>query len=134
MQIGSRGLQMTTSLNALVANEHVADLQRAGLAVRNDANYSASPKPVALRLADDHDAATLHELAELDEQPGLTGDALLALIDGEAVAAMSLEDGRVVSNPFVATSDAVALLKLRSRHLGGRGSRRERPRWRPRFA
>jgi hypothetical protein len=128
---------MTTSLNALVATEHSADLLRAAKYQprgRVGSAAAARPEPVALRLAGADDAAMLHLLAELDEDSELTGDTLLALIDGEAVAAMSLEDGRVVSNPFVATSDAVSLLKIRARHLGGQAPRRQRLRWRPRFA
>jgi hypothetical protein len=126
---------MTTNLNALVAGEHVADLRREAMEYRAVKSETARiPKAVALRQARPDDARALRILAELDEEPELTGDALLALIDGEAVAAMSLEDGHVVANPFVATSDAVSLLKLRAGHLLGRRVRQPRRRWRPRFA
>ena len=78
----------------------------------------------------------VRRLAALDDAPVLEGQSLLALIDGEAVAALSLEDGRVVSNPFVRTEDAVALLNLRAEHLKGVSRRRRwwRPALRPRFA
>jgi hypothetical protein len=126
---------MTTNLNALVAREHVADLRHGAMQSRFPKSESRRrPKAVALRQARADDARALRALAELDEERELTGDALLALIDGEAVAAMSLEDGQVIANPFVATSDAVALLKLRARHLVGRHVRQPRRRWRPRFA
>jgi hypothetical protein len=88
-----------------------------------------------LRAANPGDAVALCELAELDEAPQLDGEVLLATVEGEAIAAMSLRDGRVVSNPFVATTDAVALLRLRARHLSRRAKPRRR--WmplRPRFA
>jgi hypothetical protein len=130
--------QMTTSLNALVANEHAAELRRAAASRR--AKRSAKPgsdttsKAVVLRLAESDDAFALHMLAELDEEPAFNGEALLALVDGEAIAAISLEDGRVVSNPFVATSNAVALLKLHAREMFGAKPRRAQRRWRPRFA
>jgi hypothetical protein len=94
----------------------------------------SDPKVVALRQAQADDARALKMLAELDEEPELSGVTLLALIDGDAVAAMSLEDGRVVSNPFVATKEAVSLLKLRARDLVGPRARQPRRRWRPRFA
>src|SRR5207248_8986053 len=103
------------SLNALVAAEHAADLRRAAKhygAGKSEA--ASSSNVVALRTAEADDARVLKMLAELDEERELSGDALLALIDGDVVAAMSLDDGRVVSNPFVATSDAVSLLKLRA--------------------
>jgi hypothetical protein len=86
---------------------------------------------VALRPATAEDAPSLRILTELDEEPELAGEVLLATVDGEAVAAMSLRDGRIAANPFVATADAVALLRLRARHLAGRRPRR---RLRPRFA
>jgi hypothetical protein len=126
---------MTTSLNALIAREHVADMLRAA-----DRYRSVKPEPaidskvVALRRAQAKDARALKILAELDEEPELCGETLLALIDGDAVAAMSLEDGRVVSNPFVATKEAVSQLKLRARYLAGRRTRQAGRRWRARFA
>ena len=49
---------------------------------------------------------------------------MLAVVDGEAVAAMSLSDLRIVANPFVRTQHAVKLLRLRAAHLS---DRRERP-------
>lgn len=88
----------------------------------------------ALRMADAGDAPALERLAELDEEPALSGQVLLALIDGEPVAALSLQDGRVTSDPFVLTGNAVALLRLRARQLLGRTERQPRRRWRPRFA
>jgi hypothetical protein len=70
----------------------------------------------------------------LDGAPALEGEALLALIDGEAVAALSLRDGHVVANPFVRTEAAVALLRLRAGHVSGsRPGRRRRFIMRPRF-
>jgi hypothetical protein len=92
-------------------------------------------RALALRLATAEDASSLRGLAELDEAPELSGEVLLATIDGDPVAALSIGDGRVVANPFVATSDAIALLRLRARHLAGKRSRsRRRPWLRPRFA
>ena len=61
------------------------------------------------------DAGTLTRLAALDETEPLTGDVLLAVADGRAVAAMSVDDGRVAADPFARTGDAVALLRLRAR-------------------
>jgi hypothetical protein len=125
---------MTPSLNSLRSTEHAADLQRAATRY-TPGTFAAGRKPttVALRLAKADDARALKILAELDEESELSGEALLALIDGELVAAMSLNDGRVVSNPFVATADAVSLLRLRARHLSGVARRNSRRRWRPRF-
>lgn len=54
----------------------------------------------------------------------------MALVDGEAVAATSLSDGRVVANPFVRTADTVTLLSLRAAQLAERPARRRLPRLR----
>ncbi len=126
---------MTTIMNALVADEHASDLRRAAERYRSaKPGAPSNPKVVALRQAQADDARALKILAELDEEPELCGTTLLALIDGEAVAAISLDDGRMVSNPFVATSDTVSLLKLHVRHLLGPRGRHPRRRWRLRFA
>jgi hypothetical protein len=128
-------------MNTLAASEHIAELRRAAdhwraegrsLAVAPALTQSLA---VGLRLAGADDAHLLARLAALDDAPALQGRVLLALIDGEAVAALSLLDGRVLANPFIATSEAVALLRLRSEHLSGRRAhRRLRSILRPRFA
>ena len=127
---------MTGSLNSLVAAEHTADLRRAAAEQHrwSRSDTTSSPNALALRLAGSGDARELKILAELDEAPELSGETLLAVIDGEPVAALSLDDGRVISNPFVATSDAVSLLRIRAKHVVGHAVRRPRRAWRPRFA
>lgn len=86
-----------------------------------------SDKPtLALRVADDADARVVRRLADLDDSSPLRGEILLAVLDGEAVAALSLADGRVVANPFVRTADAVALLELRAAQLSAGASRSRR--------
>jgi hypothetical protein len=77
-----------------------------------------------LRLAEAGDARVVARLADLDSAPELEGPVLLALLDGDAVAGMSLRDGRVVADPFVPASQAVALLRLRAEHLAGARVRR----------
>ena len=79
---------------------------------------------LALRVADDHDALAVRRLAALDDAPPLQGEVLLALVDGEAVAAASLSDGRVVANPFLPTAETVTLLSLRASQLSERPVRR----------
>jgi hypothetical protein len=88
---------------------------------------------LALRVADTDDAPVLHRLAALDDAPPLEGPVMVALVDGEAVAALSLSDGRVVANPFVPTADAVTLLGLRASQLRRRPRPRRRMLWPPRL-
>ncbi len=83
-------------------------------------DITTSPDPIlALRVADPDDAVVLRRLADLDDAPPLDGPVLLALLDGVAVAAMSLHDGRVVADPFRPTADTVRLLALRACQLNG---------------
>jgi hypothetical protein len=88
---------------------------------------------VVLRLAHTDESALVRRLAALDDAPPLDGQVLLALVDGEPAAAVSLGDGRVVADPFVPTADTVTLLTLRASQLAQRPSprrsRRRAPRW-----
>ncbi len=95
----------------------------------------ASDETIGLRLAGPDDAALVRRLAALDDARPLAGRVLLAVLDGEVAAALSLYDGRVVASPFVRTAEAVALLRLRAAQLGGRRARRRaRVILRPRLA
>lgn len=84
---------------------------------------------IELRLLPAHEADLVRRLAALDDAPPLEGQVLVALIGGQSVAALSLGDHRVVANPFIPTSEAVALLRLRATQLSKarhRGLRRRR--------
>ena len=74
---------------------------------------------LVLRVAQSNETPVVRRLAALDDSRPLDGDVLLALVDGEAVAAVSLDDGRVVANPFLPTADTVKLLSLRASQLTG---------------
>jgi len=133
---------MNSSISSLAAKEHVADLRRIAdgrRAAPNTSQLNASTPEdaltVALRLAGADESPIVRDLAALDGAPNLEGPVLLALTDGEAIAALSIRDARVVANPFVHTDAAVALLRLRAEHLSGKRPRRRWPRiLRPRFA
>jgi hypothetical protein len=82
---------------------------------------------VTIRRAHAADRLALARLAALDGCAPLAGDLLLAEIEGELWAALSLDDGRVVSDPFRPAAAVRALLLLRADHLAaaaGRGGRR----------
>jgi hypothetical protein len=70
-----------------------------------------------IRPATDKDARALSELAELDSQRPLGGQILIGEIDGQAAAAISLNDNRVVSDPFQRTADITQLLRMRAAGL-----------------
>jgi hypothetical protein len=75
---------------------------------------------VALRLAHADESAAVERLAALDSVAPLEGPVLLALADGEPVAALALDDGRVAADPFAPTATAVELLQVRARQGGRR--------------
>ena len=73
---------------------------------------------IVIRRAVADDAAALGRLVELAERPEPPAQPLLlAESDGDLVAAVSTATGEAVSDPFVATADVVALLRLRARQL-----------------
>ena len=81
---------------------------------------------VALRLAEPDEAAAVRRLAALDDQPSLRDPVLLAFVDGEAEAGISLDDRRVIANPFLYTRDLVQLLRVRAERIAGPDPRRGR--------
>jgi hypothetical protein len=87
--------------------------------------------PLVLRSATTVDAAALERLAALDSARPLTGEVMLAQAGGDVRAALSLETGRVVADPFYPSSELVELLRA----AAGEGRSRRRS-WRraPRVA
>jgi|HubBroStandDraft_2_1064218.scaffolds.fasta_scaffold298504_2 hypothetical protein len=81
-------------------------------------------KDIELRFARADEADAVRRLAELDSAPELTGQVVIAVLNGEPVAGLSLLDERVVADPFVSTTEAIALLRLRAAQLSGGTSRR----------
>jgi len=80
---------------------------------------------ITIRPAAAGDAAALRRLAALDSAEVLAGPALLAEVGGTAAAAIALDDGAVVADPFRLTADLVDLLRLRRARVAG-GARRGR--------
>ena len=73
---------------------------------------------ITIRAAGVDDAAALRRLAALDSAPALRGEALLAEVDGQPLAALGLASGRVVADPFRLTAELGDLLRLRAAQLG----------------
>ena len=57
------------------------------------------------------DEPRLRRLAALDSQRPLSGPVLVAQVDGEPVAALAPETGRVVADPFRRTAAIVSALR-----------------------
>jgi hypothetical protein len=67
-----------------------------------------------IRFASRHDSNSLRDLAELDSQKPLDGRVLVAQHDGTPAAALSLDDGSVIADPFQRTDHLVANLRMRA--------------------
>ncbi|MDE3134768.1 MAG: hypothetical protein KGL15_11940 [Acidobacteriota bacterium] len=83
----------------------------------SDARTEARWAPLVIRLAVAADDAKLRRLAHLDSARPLSGQALLAEQSGSLVAALSLDDGAAIADPFVASADAVTMLCVRAAQL-----------------
>jgi hypothetical protein len=85
-------------------------------------------EPIALRLCRVHDEEALARLAQLEgrELPG--GILVVAELAGSIVAALPLEGGAPLADPFRATAQILPLLELRAAQLRSRerGTRHER--------
>jgi hypothetical protein len=126
---------MDSRMSLQIANERIADWHRSAAAA-HVATAEAEPKAtpvIALRRADADEAGDLRELAALDSKRPLTGEAIVALVDGRLVAAISLDDLQIVADPLVPTADVRVLLRQRATQLTV-PARTHRRRFLPRFA
>jgi len=69
---------------------------------------------MTIRSAEPQDRGRLADLAALDSARPLAGSALVAEVEGEPVAALEVDSGRAVSDPFVPTAKIIDLLRLRA--------------------
>ena len=88
-----------------------------------DPATGAAPAPhsggrrLTVRWATPDDAAPLARLAQLDDSRPPRGVVLLAEVDGTPWAALSIDDGHAVSDPFRPAGELVALLLERARQI-----------------
>ena len=108
-------------MQTLSLHHHTAAAQAADQR-RTAAEHRRSHHPVGaveMRRATADDERAVRRLAQLDEMTPPQGDVLLAELDGRLVAALPLEGGRAVADPFTPTQEIVELLVLRAVALGG---------------
>ena len=90
-------------------------------------NTNSTNSIIAFRPATADDDRVLRDLSELDSAKPVERPAVLAVVDGQPVAAVSLSDGRIVADPFTRTEDVVRLLRNRDTTLERTPSRSNRP-------
>jgi hypothetical protein len=86
---------------------------------------------VTVRRFGDGDINAIRWLAALDDKPIPTGGVLVATVRGQLVAALPLDGGEALADPFTPTADIVGLLRLRARQLRKPSRQRTpaRPHW-----
>jgi hypothetical protein len=82
---------------------------------------------LTIRRAYADDAVQLRRLAELDSGRVPAGTPLVAEVGGRIVAALDLERGSAIADPFIPTAHIVELLRLHARRAAQQG-RLPRPR------
>lgn len=95
---------------------------------RTDASIEAAEQngEFVVRMLADDDIAAAERLAELDSATLPTGPLLGAISNGELIAALSLDDGSAIADPFHASDNAVDLLRGRAARLSDEAGRRRR--------
>jgi hypothetical protein len=122
-------------LNLIGARAKPGDFQRAATDRRITRGQAQTQRPrrvdtnVTIRLGAPRHEHRLAKLAELDSSRTPAQPVLLAEVDGQLAAAISLSDGTIVADPFRPTADVVDLLRVRAAQLGGYRSRPETKVW-----
>jgi hypothetical protein len=71
-------------------------------------------EPITIRHSADGDRARVVELSQLDGRPAPIGDLLLAEVGGKLWAAVGIDDGAAVSDPFEPAGEVEWLLQMRA--------------------
>ncbi len=74
---------------------------------------------LTIRRATAADAFALRRLATIDSAAPPTGDVLLAEVDSELWAAVSVDTGTAIADPFRPSGDLVDLLRFRAERIAG---------------
>jgi hypothetical protein len=71
-------------------------------------------RPLTIRLSRRGDERSLQRLAALDSKRPPSGRVLLAEVDRELWAAVGVDDGRAVADPFRPSGDVLEMLRMRA--------------------
>jgi hypothetical protein len=82
-------------------------------------NRDQTETSITIRAARLEDADALRRVAQRDSRAVPEGELLVALVDGEARAAISLASGETIADPFHPTAELVGMLTLRVSRLCG---------------
>ena len=102
----------------LLSKERAQELRAAAARTRRPVQIEPRDGEVTLRYASPADERRLRYLAELDSTRLPAGTALIAEVDGTVRAALPLDGGPPISDPFHRTAELIELLRLRAAQLG----------------
>lgn len=109
---------MHSQLTLLLARARQQELLSAAASARRlRIADEPAPEPVVVRLATAEDRPALERLAALDCAGEPAGPTLIGELGQRPVAAVSLADGSTIADPFIASGDVLALLRLRARQV-----------------
>ena len=83
----------------------------------NDTDHRLWDADVSIRWAVQADAPAIARLAALEERPRPIGPLLIAQSQGEVVAALPVDGGEPLADPFRPSTDTLELLAFRARQL-----------------
>jgi hypothetical protein len=106
------------ALNVLMARERSRDLREAAVRARRLDPGETPVTRITLRYAAAADADRLRDLAQLDSALPPPGPALIAEVDGRIRAALPLDGGAPIADPFHRGAELIDLLRLRAAQLG----------------
>jgi hypothetical protein len=119
---------MNPFLSKELAGEHIRDLREAAPA-RSKKRASEVGEDVSVRPFAERDIDSIRRLAALDSKPVPAGGVIVAEQAGELVAALPLDGGEALADPFKPSAEVVALLERKaSEFRSPRGVRARR--WR----
>ena len=98
------------------ASERLED-DHDGITPGDDGTATLAPESITIRPLREEDVPAVELLAELEERPVPAGALLLAEVEGTIEAAISLDCGETVANPFSESEAAVSLLHVRAAQL-----------------
>jgi hypothetical protein len=107
---------MQPDLHSRFASERLKD-DHDGIKHEDEGTATLEPESITIRPLREEDVPAVELLAELEERVVPSGPLLLAEVEGTVEAAIGLEGGETVANPFSESEAAVSLLHVRAAQL-----------------
>jgi hypothetical protein len=109
-----------------LAEQHIGDLRREARASRLPDGWAGDDDGLTVRAATQRDSEAVRLLAALEGVSMPRGRVLVAQVGNDVVAALPLEGGGPLADPFRPSAHFVELLQLRARQLRRDGDQRAR--------